>query len=353
MGRYRILSKKWIFWPVFIISIFILHSSLFFVTFGFINARRGVTLSAVFYEGYILDVVDINFLVFVGILILIYFIDTLLSIRKFKKGFYYFYFVNDPLLFRLEALLAVLFLGLLVTAISMYLNKQILYIFARGLIFDISYVVAMLLFGNSLISFVEMYQWFKKRFLKNAGDPEEPTSPTKSKTSLLLQYLKDEEFYEMFQAYCLKELSSENLHVFALLDEAKANNEMPFHTYKYLIHEHIRPNSNFEVNITSRTRAHCIGLHEMSEKKGEATIDYEELKGLYVEILNNLADTWARFTSTSQYKLFEKKKQQLGQMFGVDDTETLSPVRTPRGYKPWFGFVTGSDYKEPLIDETL
>ncbi len=361
MGRYRILSKKWLFWPVFAISTIALHVVLFVVTGAFIYAARANTTRKFFVITTWLEIVDINFLVIVGILILIYAVDTLLSIKKFKKGFYYFYFVNDPLLFRLEALLAVLFLGLLTVPIYAYLNDQALLTYARGLIFDISYVVAMLLFGNSIISFVEMYQWFKKRCLKTVDNAEEQTGQTKSKTTLLLQYLKDEEFYEMFQAYCLKELSSENLYVFSALDEAKDNEEMPFHLYKYLIEEHIRANSNFEVNITSQTRAHCLEVYDTAEKNHQSAIEYDKLKGLYVEILNNLADTWARFTTTNQYLVFGRKREQLGQMFGVDDTETPAPRKRNASYvrtkfpsfkemaHPWIGAVS-SDYKERLLD---
>jgi hypothetical protein len=305
----KIVLSKWFYWPMFFLCTALLYVVLAGVTLGL---RYAHVKYLIIYTA--LDILDIDFLVVLGILLLIYCIDMLVHIKKFKKGPIYFFWVHDPLLFRLEALIAAVFFAAMTIGIVVYFKYPALYPYARAICFDVAYFFALPLFGNGLITLIQVYRYIIK--CVNPSNQQE-----NEKDMLIL--LADDEFYSLFQKYCQKEFSSENLVVFSMLDKLKNKGTMDFESFDHLYQTYIRSGSNFELNLPSALQQECSKLHlEKSEKK--QSVEYQQLHNLFMEVISNLEDTYNRFKSTTVFSVYIQEKQAFQKEFHLETIPTTT-----------------------------
>lgn len=316
----KLLNSSWLFWPVFFVGILVLYVFLAGVTLALIYANRRPTKAGFVHMYTALDVLNIDYLVVLGLLLLIYLVDTLVDIKKLRRGLVYFYWVDDPLLFRFEALFALFFFFAMVAGIVVFMHFKGVYAYSVALCFDFAYFFAMILFGNVIISVVEVYRWIVKMIKRSAGQKGE-----NDQSSELRQLLSDQHFVELFGKYCRKELSIENLQVYSIIDQAKKKGKMEFSTFQSMFLGYIKSNSDFEVNIKSSIRNQVSSLYEGALATQES-IDTSSLDDLYCDVIANLDDTFGRFSKTTQFELFVQEKEQLMEMFHVDD-KTIPAIR--------------------------
>ncbi|EFC46803.1 predicted protein [Naegleria gruberi] len=277
--------------------------------------------------------------------------------NPFKKLYTWFISLDGPLYFRMEMMLYILcfiflFFNQVLGLSSLSFRFQSEEMFQKALvtdmvsfIFEVLYVFTyMLTFGGYALLVLANYKIKGK--VRNTERASEPENRQSSNDEIINKdmsvVLDNEEGYGLFEVFCEKEFSLENIYLFTDIKTNKSfldSNDLerlPKFS-KYIYNNYIKTNAPTEVNIPSKCRNAFLFLYKSIIKKNESyelfsvdieavdqdikvatknapvpVIEIEEkvvketFENLNRQILINLGDTFSRFVFTSEYTVFNK-----------------------------------------------
>jgi hypothetical protein len=313
-----IFSKR-VYSAVFVLVTIILQTMVYLVAMILVNTRmivkyrRGKTSLLIATPNRHLMV-----LVEAFILLIPFLVDFILNLVKIKrKGIINYFISDDPLLYRFETLFIVILLPLFIPyAIYSRTDLPIFKTSAGSLSYLVFItIIFQLIVGNGLISLIEIYRLILKFFRKKNS-----TNSKQEQEDLIVSHLKNDQFFQLFSRYCLKELSYENIEIWKILQVAKENDCIQIEEFKQLYETFISNSSPIQVNIASKTKKTCDQLlaSELSE------ISFMDWRSLYSDVIANLSDTYSRFTDTPQYTNYIGVKRTLQKEFHIVDNVTTN-----------------------------
>jgi len=309
---YHLLVSKWGYRIMFLIGAIIVGSALVgLVVLCFYAKRRS---DPFWYENdreiaFFLDVGILSFL------LLIYLAEAVINFKTlFKKGLKYFYVSDDPMLYRLEAwiTLAIMSLYLCYEFIPFYLAPTYFGVLLGELHFYGTMWGYQVCFGSGSIMVIEIFRLLKKIIWSEAKP--------KVQESDLVRLLYDERFRTLFDDYCLKEYSSENLALFFELQSLRFGSGIMSHSkYMEMYSTYITPQATLQVNMSSRTSKICQEIVQITED----VVTFEQLQPLYNDTVMNLSETYVRFSVTTEYAKYMEMKNIMKEEFFVELNEPL------------------------------
>ncbi|EFC44432.1 predicted protein [Naegleria gruberi] len=237
--------------------------------------------------------------------------------------------MDTPLYFRGEMLLYIVFFILLIVNQSLgmstlpfrYDNEQsyrnVLTNDVIAFIFEVVYVaVYILVFGGySLLIIISNKIRFKLRKV-----PETLVSDQEENREML-ELIGNSYGREIFEAFCRKEFSVENLYLFLDLQEKEkldSNNANDINNFiERIYNTYIKNGSEMEVNIPSSCSKEFKKLLQVSNNQESEMVDLKQnnpmkeqadecFLNLRDNVIMNLSDTFSRFVLTSEYEFFSQ-----------------------------------------------
>jgi hypothetical protein len=257
--------------------------------------------------------VDISFLLFV---ICVYLVEMLANWKiLIKKGIVNFFFVDDPMLYRLEICF------MLITMVTYMCYEKVPFTafdsyFTTVIVMQLFYYIVIygyqFSFGSGILLCIELYWLFKGLFTKANETLKEPQ---------LARLLADSKFRLAFEEYCLKEYSIENLVVYNKLDRLKHSNGLSRAAYEELYNTYLSSHAELQINMSSYATKLCVQLLQLPDNVKKIT--FQDLKPLYDEVVLNLAETFTRFSNTMEYSKYMEMKKVMKREFLFELSEPL------------------------------
>ena len=143
----------------------------------------------------------------------------------------------------------------------------------------------------------------------------------KVQESELVKLLYDDRFRALFDDFCLKEYSSENLALFFELQAIRLSPTGISHSkYSDLYMTYITPQATLQVNMSSRTFKAC---QQLFRDEGLDYITFEQIQPLYNDTVLNLSETYIRFSATSEHAKYMTMKNLMKEEFFFELNEPL------------------------------
>ena len=130
-------------------------------------------------------------------------------------------------------------------------------------------------------------------------------SVNKRNPSSVEKFLTNEHSYDMMLQYSQSEFSAENVFAWSALYPLKLKDVLTIGDVCDIYEQFVRVGCQMEVNVPSVTRSKLKDLvQQYSElEKSEVTIMFDEaLKSVYSEVIGNLSDTYARLSTTVEFR---------------------------------------------------
>ncbi|KAG2383127.1 hypothetical protein C9374_004464 [Naegleria lovaniensis] len=282
----------------------------------------------------------------------------------------WFISLDQPLYFRMEMIIYIVcfifqVLNLIIGSSSLSFRfdsnesyRRALTMDAVSFIFEVLYVVSYLFVFGGFALIVALIYKFKQSKKKHQQSQQREEEQKKNQEELINRemhiVLEHEEGFKLFEEFCKKEFSLENLYLFS---DLKANPEITHGTnlggivkfMSFLYNTYVKTGATQEVNIPSKCRNSFLYLYKnvlaskdqllssdlkQSNENYEGDIelvdkdikiatknnpiprqeiDQETVSNcfdyLYRQVLLNIGDTFSRFVFTPEYKSFQKSME--------------------------------------------
>jgi hypothetical protein len=268
-----------------------------------------------------------------------------------KRGLSWYISFDDPLLVRSEVLIfTVVGIPLVLSAGGVFFSlllgviglpqcinaycigaKGLTNMLTIGLILSPTSWILSFTMGGGFACIVELLRSSKCSTSNEAEGVPDLLGGDIGELSELKQVLENTDSYELFEQYCTRELSVENLKLWnRLASNARLSQSMDLEDFQKLYQQFIAQSSPFQVNIPSDTQKK---LQSMLTKTGK--VAWTDLRPLFLDIMHNLSDTYNRFKNTNEYTRFKArmglKHSLMLDNYKISDTaETPSSPTTPK-----------------------
>jgi hypothetical protein len=240
----------------------------------------------------------------------------------FRKGLYYFFFIGDPLLFRLENLTLVPFLPVPIT-ISIIRTK---FYNLRSDVFvylDMAIMLVYLIyFGNGLTILIQWGQYYRS----NGNDPA-------MNYIELQRNFQNQQLIDLFRAYCIRNKLN-GVYWIEMLKRMEQTKQIGFIScdeFKSLYRRYTHNKKKLKVfklpEKISAFMEHVLKKYE-NENVEEVDIQYTEVQYLHEYAFEQVCDSYSRFMDSNEMTNYQEMMQQLVDEFNIDDTASDGDVLT-------------------------
>jgi hypothetical protein len=232
----------------------------------------------------------------------------------FKKGVYYFFFIGDPLLFRLENLTLVPFLPV---PITISVIRTVFYNFRSDIYVYLDMVIMLvylIFFGNGVTAFLQCMQYYKSGTYKPAVDYIE-----------LQRNFQNQQLIDLFRAYCIRNKLN-GVYWIEMLKRMEQTKQIGFIScdeFRLLFHRYTHNNKkDFKApEKISAFMEHVLKKYENGNAE-EKDIQYSEVQYLHEYAFEQVCDSYSRFMDSNEMTNYQEMMQQLVDEFNIDDTDT-------------------------------
>jgi hypothetical protein len=214
---------------------------------------------------------------------------------------------DDPLYFRVDALLLLLMIIILCAyysvSIVFLLNKNNIVLEIVTQILEIAFMLCKIAAFGGFVTLISLFRHTSKMRGGKQNDQVE---------QIILDTLSNPYGCKLLYQYCQWEFSCENVLLWKELEEARRSNLLCSCSERTTMINHLKStylqrNCEREVNVPAKIRRR---VEEKSSKNDLKSSETEEmLIELYNVVMNNIADTWTRFTTTKEYHKYLAVKE--------------------------------------------
>lgn len=240
-------------------------------------------------------------------------IEVILNAKNIRrKGFRWYLFFDDPLLYRVELLIYS------VVTVPLLISGSLI---AASIFVEFYKEVHCL--PDNCVTFHGLLNWFVKGFhlspvtwalaLTSGGGFAAIVEISRSRTTVsneevseVEQNLKDDDVFDLLEMYCTREFSIENIQLYKRLLVIKQNQGVSHSSFQDLYKKFIVESGKYQVNVASSIRN---SLAEINQSQDVPFVSFDTLQTLETAVLSNIADTFSRFCKTDEYQNLRAKKK--------------------------------------------
>jgi pimeloyl-ACP methyl ester carboxylesterase len=291
----KVLTSKITYAVIMCISI-VFWFFLFGISLGVANSSWGN------YNGDFngnLTYLELAYALILLILLVILFIIDIFFISKTWKNPIFTFFVDDPLLFRLDTIFFLIsyFFFIMYNILSQFFDGYLIFVLQF-----LAYTFAILFSGGTAVIAVFV------RYIRGIAD-KASTTDILDRTQRLQVMVADPKGLELISTYARAEFSYENVAVVVDVKEELETYSAKTDPEKYavldrLVTTYLDRNSDMEVNVPGNVRQAVLALHGRMGVENTVGEGMAVLESLLSSCVITLCDTFTRYEDTKQCKEF-------------------------------------------------